>query len=80
MNSEQLHDILMIWLLRRLDLGDARREIDTTYDDLFENGELDDMSHDEMTLLMLDILDGMNYPIPFTMPVITRSCTVHPFN
>ena len=37
MNSEQLHDILMIWLLRRLDLGDARREIDTTYDDLFEN-------------------------------------------
>ena len=40
MNSEQLHDILMIWLLRRLDLGDARREIDTTYDDLFENGEM----------------------------------------
>lgn len=64
MNSKQLHDILMIWLLRRLDLGDARREIDTTYDDLFENGELDDMSHDEMTLLMLDILDRYELPHP----------------
>ena len=57
MNSEQLHDILMIWLL-------PRREIDTTYDDLFENGELDDMSHDEMTLLMLDILDRYELPHP----------------
>lgn len=27
MNDEYFHDIVMVWLLRRLDLGEAKREV-----------------------------------------------------
>ena len=50
MNNEHFHDILMIWLLRRLDLGEAKRAMHRAYGDLLENGELDEMSRDEITM------------------------------
>ena len=50
MNGEHFHDIVMIWLLRRLDLGAAKHEIHQSYGDLFESGELEDMSKDDLTM------------------------------
>ena len=35
MNDEQFHDLVMIWLLRRLDLGAAKHEMFHAYGDLF---------------------------------------------
>lgn len=64
MNNEHFHVILMIWLLRRLDLGEAKREMHRAYGDLLENGELDEMSRDEITMYMLDILDRYEFPHP----------------
>lgn len=64
MNNEHFHDILMIWLLRRLDLGEAKREMHRAYGDLLENGELDEMSRDEITMYMLDILDRYEFSHP----------------
>lgn len=64
MNNEHFHDILMIWLLRRLDLGEAKREMHRAYGDLLENGKLDEMSRDEITMYMLDILDRYEFPHP----------------
>ena len=40
MNDEHFHGIVMIWLLRRLDLSEARREVWREYQDLCENDEL----------------------------------------
>ena len=65
MNDEHFHDIVMIWLLRRLDLGAAKHEIHQSYDDLFESGELKDMSKDDLTMFMLEILD--RYELPHTI-------------
>ena len=50
MNDEHFHDIVMIWLLRRLDLGAAKHEMLHAYGDLFESGELEDMSKDDLTM------------------------------
>ena len=65
MNDEHFHDIVMIWLLRRLDLGAAKREMLHAYGDLFESGELEDMSKDDLTMYMLEILD--RYELPHTI-------------
>ena len=56
---------MMIWLLRRLDLGAAKHEIHQLYGDLFESGELEDMSKDDLTMFMLEILD--RYELPHTI-------------
>ena len=65
MNDEHFHDIVMIWLLRRLDLGAAKHEMLHAYGDLFESGELKDMSKDDLTMYMLEILD--RYELPHTI-------------
>ena len=65
MNDEHFHDIVMIWLLRRLDLGAAKRDIWREYQDLCENEEVFELSRDELTVHMLDILD--KYEFPHTM-------------
>jgi hypothetical protein len=57
MNDEPFHDIVIIWLLRRLDLGEAKREVWQEYQDLCENDELYELSRDELIVHMLDILD-----------------------
>ena len=64
MNDEHFHDIVMIWLLRRLDLGEAKREVWQEYRDLCENDELYELSRDELTVHMLDILDKYELPHP----------------
>ena len=64
MNDEHFHDIVMIRLLRRLDLGAAKHEIHQSYGDLFESGELEDMSKDDLTMYMLEILDRYELPHP----------------
>ena len=65
MNDEHFHDIVMIRLLRRLDLGAAKHEMLHAYGDLFESGELEDMSKDDLTMYMLEILD--RYELPHTI-------------
>jgi len=57
MNDEHFHNIVTIWLLRRLDLGEARREVWLEYRNLCENEEIFELSRDEITVHMLDILD-----------------------
>lgn len=64
MNDEHFHDIVMIWLLRRLDLGEAKREVWREYQDLCENDEVFELSRDELTVHMLDILDKYELPHP----------------
>ena len=65
MNDEHFHDIVMIRLLRRLDLGAAKHEMLHAYGDLFESVELEDMSKDDLTMFMLEILD--RYELPHTI-------------
>lgn len=65
MNDEHFHDIVMIWLLRRLDLGAAKHEMLHAYGDLFESGELEDMSKADLTMYMLEIPD--RYELPHTI-------------
>lgn len=62
MNDEHFHDIVMIWLLRRLDLGEAKREVWREYQDLCENDEVFELTRDELTVHMLDILDKHELP------------------
>lgn len=64
MNDERFHDILMIWLLRRLDLSRAKKDISETYSEMSDNGELNDMSKDELTLYLLNIMDRYELPCP----------------
>ena len=65
MNGEHFHDIVMIRLLRRLDLGAAKHEMLHAYGDLFESVELEDMSKDDLTMYMLEILG--RYELPHTI-------------
>ena len=65
MKEEHFHEIVMIWLLRRLDLGEAKREMYRDYGELFESGKLEEMSRDELTVHMLEILD--RYELPHTI-------------
>lgn len=64
MNDEHFHDIVMIWLLRRLDIGEAKREVWREYQDLCENEEVFGLTRDELTIHMLDILDKHELPHP----------------
>ena len=64
MNDAHFHDIVMIWLLRRLDLGEAKREVWRAYQELCENEDILELSHDELTVYMLDILDKHELPHP----------------
>ena len=57
MNNEHFHDILMIWLLRRLALSEAKCEVWQEYQDLCENEKVFELSRDELTVHMLGILD-----------------------
>ena len=65
MSNEHFHDILMIWLLRRLDLTEAKKQVSLAYGELVQTGELDSMSKDDVTVYMLDILD--RYELPHTI-------------
>ena len=62
MSNEHFHDILMIWLLRRLDLTEAKKQVSLAYGELVQNGELDSMSKDDVTVYMLDIVDRYELP------------------
>ena len=62
MNDEHFHDIVMIWLLRRLDLGAAMPEVWREYQDRCENDEVFELTRDELTVHMLDILDKHELP------------------
>lgn len=64
MNDEHFHDIVMIWLLRRLDLGEAKREVWREYQELCENEDVFELTRDELTVHMLDILDKYELPHP----------------
>lgn len=64
MNDEHFHDIVMIWLLRRLDLGEAKREVWQAYEELCRSEDLFELSRDELTVYMLDILDKYELPHP----------------
>lgn len=63
-NIAKRYGIVMIWLLCRLDLGEARREVWLEYRNLCENEEIFELSRDELTLHMLDILDKHELPHP----------------
>ena len=65
MSNKNFHDILMIWLLRRLDLTEAKKQVSLAYGELVQNGELDSMSKDDVTIYMLDIVD--RYELPHTI-------------
>ena len=62
MSNEHFHDILMIWLLRRLDLTEAKKQVSLAYGELVQTGELDSMSKDDVTIYMLDIVDRYELP------------------
>ena len=62
MSNEHFHDILMIWLLRRLDLTEAKKQVSLAYGELVQNGELDSMSKDDVIVYMLDIVDRYELP------------------
>ena len=64
MSDAHFRDVLLIWVLRRLDLGEARREMEQAYGELFESGKLDEMTRDALTVYMLDILDRHEIPHP----------------
>lgn len=57
MNDDIFHDIVLIWLLRRLDISEAKREVNREYQDLCENCDVFMLSRDELIVHMLDILD-----------------------
>ena len=57
MNDDIFHDIVLIWLLRRLDISEAKREINREYQDLCENCDVFMLSRDELIVHMLVILD-----------------------
>ena len=54
MNDDIFHDIVMIWLLRRLDLSEAKREVRREYHDLCEDDDIFMLSRDELIIHMLD--------------------------
>ena len=74
MNAEHFHDIVMIWLLRHPDLGEAKREVWRKYQDLCENEEVFELSRDELTVHMLDILDKYELPHPICERWTSISC------
>jgi hypothetical protein len=57
MTEELLHDAILIWLLRRLDLSKARREVFEYYQMLTEDDDPKKISRHDLTLEILDILD-----------------------
>ena len=57
MNDDIFHDTVLIWLLRRLDISEAKREVNREYQDLCENCDVFMLSRDELIVHMLDILD-----------------------
>ena len=57
MNDDIFHDIVLIWLLRRLDISEAKREVNREYQDLCEDDDVFMLSRDELIVHMLDILD-----------------------
>lgn len=64
MNDDIFHDIVLIWLLRRLDISEAKREVNREYQDLCENCDVFMLSRDELIVHMLDILDKYELPLP----------------
>ena len=57
MTEELLHDAVLIWLLRRLDLSKARREVFEYFQMLTEQDDDKKISRHDITMEILDILD-----------------------
>ena len=57
MTEELLHDAVLIWLLRRLDLSKARREVFEYFQMLTEQDDGKKISRYDLTMEILDILD-----------------------
>ncbi len=65
MKRKQFRKILLIWVLRRLDLSGAQREIAEYYADLRATGAVKKLRKDEITVSMLEILD--RYELPYSI-------------
>mgnify|MGYP007101966500 FL=1 len=77
MTEELLHDAVMIWLLRRLDLSKARREVFEYFQMITENDDTKKISRHDLTMEILDILD--RYELNYSDGYICSSCPNDPY-
>ena len=77
MTEELLHDAILIWLLRRLDLSKARREVFEYYQMLTEDDVPKKISRHDLTLEILDILD--RHELHYSDRYICSSCPNAPY-
>ena len=77
MTEELLHDAVLIWLLRRLDLSKARREVFEYYQMLTEDDDPKKISRHDLTLEILDILD--RHELHYSDGYICSSCPNAPY-
>ncbi len=77
MTEKLLHDAILIWLLRGLDLSKARREVFEYYQMLTEDDDLKKISRHDLTLEILDILD--RHELHYSDGYICSSCPNAPY-
>ena len=77
MTEELLYDAILIWLLRRLDLSKARREVFEYYQMLTEDDDPKKISRHDLTLEILDILD--RHELHYSDGYICSSCPNAPY-
>ena len=77
MTEELLYDAILIWLLRRLDLSKARREVFEYYQMLTEDDDPKKISRHDLTLEILDILD--RHELHYSDVYICSSCPNAPY-
>lgn len=77
MTEELLHDAVLIWLLRRLDLSKARREVFEYFHMLTEQDDDKKINRHDITMEILDILD--RHELHYSDSYICSSCPNEPF-
>jgi len=77
MTEELLHDAVLIWLLRRLDLSKARREVFEYFQMLTEQDDGKKISRHDLIMEILDILD--RHELHYSDGYICSSCLNDPF-
>lgn len=77
MTEELLHDAVLIWLLRRLDLSKARREVFEYFQMLTEQEDGKKISRYDLTMEILDILD--RHELHYSDGYICSSCPNEPY-
>lgn len=77
MTEELLHDAVLIWLLRRLDLSKARQEVFEYFQMLTEQDDDKKISRHDITMEILDILD--RHELHNNDGYICSSCPYEPY-